>query len=92
MGVIFIELDTRSDQKYLLQKIPNVFINTGHGKTDLILDEVEFKFQSASNFDLSLEKPLLVHGMGIIFRGHSKHRKLNMSHLLDPLPPCHQKD
>ena len=33
--------------------MPSAFINTGHGITDLILDATEFKFQSASNFDLS---------------------------------------
>ena len=44
------KLDT---QKFLLHKMPSAFINTGHGITDLILDATEFKFQSASNFDLS---------------------------------------
>ena len=72
LSTLFNKLDTRPDQKFLLQKMPDAFINTGHGMTDLILDATEFKFQSASNFDLSslmfshyknttLERPLLVY-------------------------------
>ncbi|XP_065658111.1 uncharacterized protein LOC136082624 [Hydra vulgaris] len=33
--------------------MPKSFIETGHGLTDLIIDATEFKFQSASNFELN---------------------------------------
>ena len=29
-----------------------IFVETGHGLTDLVIDATEFKFQSASNFEL----------------------------------------
>ena len=61
--------------------MPEIFIQTGHGTTDLVLDATEFKFQTASNFDISTlmfshykntttGKALIgisPHGMGIIF-------------------------
>ena len=81
LSTVFTKLDTRPHQKFLLQKMPSAFINTGHGMTDLILDATEFKFQSASNFDLgslmfshykntTTGKALIgisAHGMGVIF-------------------------
>ena len=30
--------------------MPEVFLKTGHGLTDLEIDATEFKFQNASNF------------------------------------------
>ena len=30
--------------------MPEVFLKTGHGLTDLVIDAAEFKFQNASNF------------------------------------------
>ena len=53
LSTLFNKLDTRPHKKFLSRKMPNAFINTGHGMTDLILDATEFKFQGASNFDLS---------------------------------------
>ena len=38
---------------FLLKKMPKSFIETGHGLTDLVVDATEFKFQSASNFELN---------------------------------------
>ena len=34
--------------------MPKVFVETGHGLTDLVIDRTEFKFQHASNFELNL--------------------------------------
>ena len=81
LSTVFNKLDTRPHKTFLLQKMPNAFINTGHDMTDLILDATEFKFQTASNYDLSAlmfshykntttGKALIgisAHGMGIIF-------------------------
>ena len=33
--------------------MPKIFVETGHGLTDLVIDATEFKFQSASNFELN---------------------------------------
>ena len=33
--------------------MPETFVETGHGFTDLVIDATEFKFQSASNFELN---------------------------------------
>ncbi|XP_066935149.1 uncharacterized protein [Clytia hemisphaerica] len=61
--------------------MPEAFVKTGHGTTDLIIDATEFKFQAASNYELSslmfsnykntTTGKVLVgiapHGMGLIF-------------------------
>ena len=36
-----------------IEKMPKIFVETGHGLTDLVLDATEFKFQHASNFELN---------------------------------------
>ena len=33
--------------------MPKIFVEPGHGLTDLVIDATEFKFQSASNFELN---------------------------------------
>ena len=33
--------------------MPKIFVETGHGLTDLVIDATEFKFQIASNFELN---------------------------------------
>ena len=33
--------------------MPKIFVETGHGLTDLVIDATEFQFQSASNFELN---------------------------------------
>ena len=33
--------------------MPKIFVETGHSLTDLVIDATEFKFQSASNFELN---------------------------------------
>ena len=81
LAALFSKLNTRPQQKFLQEKMPKIFRDTGHGETDLILDATEFRFQSASNFDISslmfshyknthTGKALIgiaPHGMGIIF-------------------------
>ena len=81
LSALFNKLDTRPHQKFLQLKMPAIFHQTGHGDTDLVLDATEFRFQAASNFDVSslmfshyknthTGKALIgiaPHGMGIIF-------------------------
>ena len=81
LATLFNQLDTRADQKYLQQKMPQIFTKTGHGSTDLVIDATEFRFDKASNFDMSAlmfshykntttGKALIgisPHGMGLVF-------------------------
>ena len=81
LSTLFNQLDQRPHQKFLQKKMPEIFVKTGHGTTDLVLDATEFRFQTASNFDISslmfshyknttTGKALIgisPHGMGIIF-------------------------
>jgi hypothetical protein len=81
LATIFNRLDLTPGHGYLLHKMPNAFINTAHGLTDIIIDATEFKFQLASNFELSglmfshyknttTGKALIgiaPHGMGLLF-------------------------
>ena len=45
LATVFNRLDLCPDHGFILQKMPNVFVDTGHGLTDLILEATEFKFQ-----------------------------------------------
>eukprot|EP00794_Sanderia_malayensis_P013250 gene13250-14612_t len=81
LATLFNQVDLKPCGKFLLQKMPKIFKETGHGETDLIIDATEFKFQSASNFELNslmfsnykntvTGKALIgiaPHGMGILF-------------------------
>ena len=81
LSTIFNEIDLKPGHGFLLQKMPNVFVDTGHGMTDIIIDATEFKFQTASNYELNslmfsnyknttTGKALIgiaPHGMGILF-------------------------
>ena len=65
----------------LLKKMSDIFVKTGHGLTDMIIDCTEFKFQHVSNLDLNslmfsnykntiTGKALIgiaPHGMGLFF-------------------------
>ena len=33
--------------------MPEIFVKTGHGRTDMIIDCTELKFQQVTNFDLN---------------------------------------
>ena len=46
-----LTLDLRPANGYLLKMIPEIFIKTGHGLTDLVIDYTEFKCQQASSCD-----------------------------------------
>ena len=81
LATVFNQVDLRPSDKFLLHKMPKIFKETGHGKTDLIIDATEFKFQSASNFELNslmfsnykntVKGKALIgitpHGMGMLF-------------------------
>lgn len=53
LATLFNRLDLRPGHGFLLCMMPKVFVDTGHGLTDVILDATEFKFQYATNFELN---------------------------------------
>ena len=81
LATLFNQIDLYPGHGFLLQKMPKVFVETGHGLTDLVIDATEFKFQYATNYELNslmfsnykntaTGKALIgiaPHGMGIIF-------------------------
>ena len=52
METLFNEIDLKLSSDHLLKKMPKIFVEIGHLLTDLVIDATEFKFQSASNFEL----------------------------------------
>lgn len=81
LSTIFEEVNIQPNHGYLVEKMPKSFIDTGHGLTDLVLDATEFKFHTATNYDVnslmfsnyknhSTGKALIgitPHGMGLLF-------------------------
>ena len=53
LATIFNEIDLKPASGFLLKKMPKKIMETGHGLTDIVIDATEFRFQSASNFELN---------------------------------------
>ena len=53
MATLFNGIDLKLPSGYLLTKMSKIFVEISHGLTDLVIDATEFKFQSASNFELN---------------------------------------
>ncbi|XP_065662444.1 uncharacterized protein LOC105847821 isoform X2 [Hydra vulgaris] len=53
LSTILNEIDLMPESGFLVKKVSKGFIETRHGLTDLIINASEFKFQSASNFELN---------------------------------------
>ena len=47
------QVDLRPSGQFLLYKLPKIFRDTGNWKTDLVIDAIEFTFQSVSNLKLN---------------------------------------
>ena len=81
LETIFTHINFKPEAGFLLKKMPDIFVKTGHGLTDMIIDCTEFKFQHVSNLDLnslvfsnyknSITGKALIgiapHGMGLFF-------------------------
>ena len=50
---LFNKLGLKPKTGFITNKMPDVFIKTGHGLTDMIIDCTEFKFQHATNLELN---------------------------------------
>ena len=44
LETLFDEVDLHPDDEYLLKRMPEIFVKTGHCLTDMIIDCTEFKF------------------------------------------------
>ena len=53
LATLFNKIDLKPEKGFIMKKMPKVFWETGHEETDLVIDATEFKFQQASNYDLS---------------------------------------
>ena len=53
LETIFTHINLKPEAGFLLKKMPDSFVETGHGLTDMIIDCTEFKFQHVSNLDLN---------------------------------------
>ena len=52
LETIFICINLKPEAGFLLKKMPDIFVKTGHRLTDMNIDCTEFKFQHVSNLDL----------------------------------------
>ena len=50
---VFSQVNLKPDHGFLIKNMPEIFIQTGHGLTDIVIDCTEFKFDHASNFELN---------------------------------------
>ena len=46
-------MELKRPLRYTLKKMPKIFVETGHGLIDLVIDATEFKFQHDSDFELN---------------------------------------
>lgn len=84
--ILFLEtfftcINLKPEAGFLLKKTPDIFVKTGHGLLDMIIDCTEFKFQHVSNLDLNSHMfsnykntitgkaltGIAPHGMGLFF-------------------------
>lgn len=54
LKTIFTCLNLKPEAEFLLKKMPDIFVKTGHGLTDMIIDCIEFKFQHVSDLSCFL--------------------------------------
>ena len=53
LKTLFNQSNFNSREDYLLKKMPYIFVETGHGEADMVIDCTEFKFQDATILDLN---------------------------------------
>ena len=53
LKTLFNQSNFNSSEDYLLKKMPYIFVETGHGEADMVIDCTEFKFQDATILDLN---------------------------------------
>ena len=53
LDAFFNKINLKPKGGYLISKMPDIFIKTGHGLTDIVIDCTEFKFNHATNLELN---------------------------------------
>ena len=53
LSTLFNDIDLKPEHGFLIEQMPSSFVTTGHGKTDLVIDATEFKFNFATNLDVN---------------------------------------
>ena len=53
LSTLLSKVDLKAESGFIVKKMPKVFIETGHGLTELVGDATEFAFDSSSNFELN---------------------------------------
>ena len=53
LATLFSKIELKPASGYLLKMMPGIFVKTGHGLTDLIIDATEFKFHHVSNYEVN---------------------------------------
>ena len=47
LETLFSQLNLKPSEGYLLKRMPDIFVEIGHGMTDTVIHCTEFKFQHA---------------------------------------------
>lgn len=53
LETLFSEISLHPAHGFLIKKMPEAFIKTGHGLTDVVIDCTEFRIQNVTNYDLN---------------------------------------
>ena len=53
LGTLFSQPNLKPSEGCLLKRMPDIFVKTGHGMTDMVVDCTEFKFQHTCYLDLN---------------------------------------
>ena len=53
LETLLSQLNLKPSESYLLKKMPDIFVKTGYGMTDMVIYCTELKFQQATNLDLN---------------------------------------
>ena len=53
LETLLSQLNLKPSESYLLKKMPDIFVKTGYGMTDVVIYCTELKFQHATNLDLN---------------------------------------
>ena len=52
MEAVFSKINLRPDEGFVAYNMPGIFVKTGHGLTDIVIDCTEFKLQQPGYYDL----------------------------------------
>ena len=53
MATLYGKVNLKAENGFIVKKMQKLFVETGHGLTELVGDATEFAFDAASNFELN---------------------------------------